>query len=105
MRIIETPIFTRRLKALLIDDLYRELQNQLITRPEAGKIIRGSGGLRKLRWAKPGMGKRGGVRIIYYWVKSEEIILMLLIYSKREQDDLTGVQLKILKNIVESELK
>lgn len=90
---------------MLTDDEYRELQNQLIARPESGEIIRASGGIRKLRWAGPGKGKRGGVRVVYYWVRSEEIILMLLIYSKKEQQDLTPVQLKILKKIVESELK
>jgi len=66
MIIIETHIFTRKLKALLTDDEYRKLQNELVLRPDAGKIIPGSGGLRKLRWAGSGRGKRGGVRVIYY---------------------------------------
>lgn len=105
MRIIETTIFTRRLKSLLTDEDYRELQNELIARPDAGKIIGGSGGIRKLRWAGSGRGKRGGVRVIYYWIRGKEIILMLLLYPKKEQDDLTPEQLKALKNIVESELK
>jgi mRNA-degrading endonuclease RelE of RelBE toxin-antitoxin system len=73
--------------------------------PEKGTIIRGSGGLRKLRWSIPGKGKSGGVRIIYYWAKPKEIILMLLIYSKKEQDDLSNEQLKILKSLVEKEFK
>lgn len=105
MRIIETTIFTRRLKSLLKDEDYRELQNELIAQPDVGKVIRGSGGIRKLRWAGSGRGKRGGVRVIYYWIRKEEIVLMLLIYPKKEQDDLTPEQLKTLKNIVESELK
>jgi len=105
MRVIETTIFTRRLKSLLKDEDYRELQNELIARPDVGKVIRGSGGIRKLRWAGSGRGKRGGVRVIYYWIRKEEIVLMLLIYPKKEQDDLTPEQLKTLKNIVESELK
>lgn len=105
MRIIETTIFTRRLKSLLKDEDYRELQSELIARPDVGKVIRGSGGIRKLRWAGSGRGKRGGVRVIYYWIRKEEIVLMLLIYPKKEQDDLTPEQLKTLKNIVESELK
>lgn len=61
--------------------------------------------IRKLRWAGSGRGKRGGYRIIYYWLRREEIILMLLIYPKTDQDDLTSKQLKMLKNIVESEFK
>jgi mRNA-degrading endonuclease RelE of RelBE toxin-antitoxin system len=106
MKIIETPIFTKRLKNIVDDDdEYRQLQNILILNPESGKIIKGSGGLRKIRWSGSGRGKRGGSRIIYYWLKDEEIIFMLFIYLKNESEDLTQAQIKILKSIVESELK
>jgi len=105
MIIIETPIFTRRLKTIIDDDQYRELQNELITRPDVGKVIPGSGGIRKLRWGASGRGKRGGNRIIYYWFSQKEVILMLLIYPKAEQDDLTPEQLRTLKNFVEREFK
>lgn len=103
MTIIETPVFTHRLKSILDEEQYRELQNELIAHPEAGKIIPGSGGIRKLRWGGSGRGKRGGNRIIYYWFSTKEIILMLFIYSKTEQDDLTPEQLRTLKNLVERE--
>ncbi|NUO84256.1 type II toxin-antitoxin system RelE/ParE family toxin [candidate division KSB1 bacterium] len=105
MQIIETPIFTRHLKALLTDEEYREFQNELIRRPEGGDVIRGSGGLRKIRWHISGRGKRGGVRVIYYWISSHEKILLLFIYPKNVQDDLTHEQLKVLKSLVEQELK
>jgi len=105
MKIIETTVFTKRLRVFLNEEEYRKLQNELILNPGKGKIIRGSGGLRKIRWSIPGKGKSGGVRIIYYWVTIEEIILMLFIYSKNEQDDLTNEQLKILKSLVEKEFK
>lgn len=105
MKIIETSIFTRKLRTLLSDEEYRLLQNELIMNPEKGKIIKGSGGLRKIRWSISGKGKSGGVRIIYYWLKNKEIILMLLIYPKNEQDNLTSKQLKLLTSIVEKELK
>ena len=105
MKIIETTIFTKKLKTLIEDDEYRNLQNELIKNPELGKVIRGSGGLRKVRWNLPGRGKSGGVRIIYYWIKEKETILMLLIYPKNEQDNLTSEQTKILRTIVEKELK
>jgi mRNA-degrading endonuclease RelE of RelBE toxin-antitoxin system len=65
MLLVETPVFTRRVLKLLTDDDYRLLQQELVGRPEVGDIIRGSGGLRKVRWAATGRGKRGGVRIIY----------------------------------------
>jgi mRNA-degrading endonuclease RelE of RelBE toxin-antitoxin system len=103
MQILETSIFTRRVLELLSDDDYRELQSMLVIRPDAGPVIPGSGGLRKLRWAASGRGKRGGARVIYYWFTSQEQLLMLYIYPKNEQDDLTPDQLKALKKIVERE--
>jgi hypothetical protein len=98
--IIETPTFTRRLASLLSDDEYLEVQVELIQNPEAGKLIPGGEGLRKLRWTREGKGKRGGVRIIYYWVMSEDQIGMLLIYSKNEQDNFTPEQLKALRRVI-----
>ncbi len=105
MVIIETPIFTRRIQAILSDDEYRLLQAQLVQKPDAGKIISGSGGLRKLRWFAGGHGKRGGIRVIYYWFVSPEVVLMLFAYPKNEQDDLTAAQLKQLKKIVKGEYR
>ena len=67
-------------------------------RPEAGSLIKGSGGLRKIRWNIPGEGKRGGLRIIYYWDPPETNLLFP--YKKTDQDDLTPAQLKTLKKIV-----
>ena len=104
MKIIETPIFTKKLKAILGVEDYRLLQNYLIDRPESGKVIPGSGGLRKLRWTGSGRGKRGGSRVIYYYFKGNEIILMLLIYRKNETEDLTKEQIKMLESIVKGEL-
>jgi len=98
-------VFTRRVLKLISDEDYRELQNALVADPEIGKVIRQSGGLRKMRWSRPGGGKRGGVRAIYYWARSRETLLMLLIYGKNEQDDLTADQLRILKSLVEKEFK
>jgi mRNA-degrading endonuclease RelE of RelBE toxin-antitoxin system len=78
MRFIETPLFTKLIKDLLPDDNYRLLQQTLLIRPEAGDLIRGGGGLRKIRWNLPGSGKRGGLRIIYYWDVPEDTVYMLL---------------------------
>ena len=103
MVIIETSIFTRQVVELLDDDEYRALQVALVKRPDAGPIIQGSGGLRKVRWTITGRGKRGGVRVIYYWAVDPERLLMLLIYSKSERADLTPQQLSILRKIVKAE--
>ena len=105
MVIIETQIFTRRIQDILPDEEYRLLQAQLVQRPDSGKIIPGSGGLRKLRWSASGRGKRGGARVIYYWFVSSEVILMLFAFHKNEQADLTPDQLKQLKKIVEGEYR
>ena len=101
----ETEIFTRDITSLLTDDEYAELQGTLIVRPEAGDLIPGTSGLRKLRWSQQrrGKGKRGGSRVIYYWAVSADQLLLLLIYSKSERDDLTPQQLRTLKRIVEEE--
>ena len=105
MVIIETPVFTKRVLDALTDDEYRELQHFIAEHPEAGSIIAGSHGLRKLRWTMPGKGKRGGTRIIYYWLRPSDTILMLFVFRKNEQSDLSKDQLKILKAIVAKELR
>ena len=101
MLIIETTIFTKLIVRLMDDDNYRELQGVLIGNPEAGDVIPGSGGLRKIRWRVAGRGKRGGVRVIYYRVNTAERIYMLYAYAKNEVADLTRDQLKALRQIVE----
>ncbi|WP_246539996.1 type II toxin-antitoxin system RelE/ParE family toxin [sulfur-oxidizing endosymbiont of Gigantopelta aegis] len=85
------------------EEIYRELQNELIESPDTGKIITGSGSIRKIRWSGSGRGKRGGSRIIYYWEKNKDQIYMLFIYEKNELSDLTKDQLSALKNAVELE--
>jgi mRNA-degrading endonuclease RelE of RelBE toxin-antitoxin system len=105
MLFIETPIFTKLVTDLIPDDEYRKIQLALVLRPEAGKIIPGSGGLRKIRWKIGGSGKRGGLRLIYFWDVPEDRIYMLLICKKSKQKDLNPNQLKILRNLVKELLK
>jgi len=85
---IEATAFTEHVYSYLTDDEYLGLQSFLFNYPEAGKVIPGSGGLRKLRWAMAGKGKRGGLRIIYYFKKRIDEIWLLTIYSKSELDNL-----------------
>lgn len=101
----ETSFFTRQITELLLDEELNALQWALMANPESGDLIRGSGGLRKLRWAGSGRGKRGGLRVIYYWhvPGSVSVILLLLAYPKNEQENLTPAQLKVLKSIIETE--
>jgi len=103
MVIVETSVFTKQVQKLLTDEEYQQLQADLVTRPEIGSVIPGSGGLRKVRWSMPGRGKRGGARVIYYWAVQPSQLLLLLMYVKNVQDDLTPTQAKILRQIVEEE--
>lgn len=105
MRFVETPVFTAALRRHLDDEQYRRLQIALMLRPEQGPVIRGSGGLRKVRWAKAGAGKRGGLRVIYYWTRVERAFYMLYAYAKTEQGDLTPVQTRVLGRLVREEFK
>jgi hypothetical protein len=103
MVIIETSIFTRRIQELISEEEYRLLQLHLVNKPDAGKVIPGSGGLRKLRWSAGGHGKSGGMRVIYFWVVSHDTILLLYAYFKSKQDDLTPEQLQQIRKVVEKE--
>jgi len=101
MVFIEVPAFTSRVLRYLGEDRYAELQDHLSLRPAAGTVIPGSKGLRKVRWAAKGHGKRGGVRVIYYWHVTPEIITFLDIYPKNEKDDLTKDELRLLNLLLE----
>ena len=97
---IETPTFTRLITTLLSDDEYADLQADLSANPERGDLIRGSGGVRKVRFAVRGRGKSGGIRVIYYWVRREGHILMLIAYPKSRKDNLTAAETTILRKLV-----
>jgi hypothetical protein len=88
---LEAPLFTRLLPEFLTDEAYRELQQYLAREPEAGDIIPGTGGFRKLRWAdtRRGKGKRGGLRMIYYYLASDSQIWLMTVYDKDSAIDLT----------------
>jgi hypothetical protein len=93
--------FTRRVVDLLDDDDLADVQGLLLARPDAGKVIPKSGGLRKLRVAAKRHGKRGAARMIYYWVVARDRILMLDIYAKNEKEDLSAGELKQLRALIE----
>ncbi len=104
MEFLETPIFTKIIQKLISADEYHLLQLQLSVRADSGDIIKGSGGIRKLRWAGTGRGKRGGIRVIYYYITDDNQIYMLYAYPKGKKDDLTADQLKQFKQVVEDQL-
>ena len=105
MRFVETPVFTHQITEMLTHDEYRNLQEALLRRPEQGAVIKDTGGVRKLRWAEQGRGKRGGLRIMYHWNPAREMFLMLYAYRKSEQKDLTPTQHKALAGLVRQEFR
>lgn len=103
---VETSIFTKQINELLSDEEYKELQQHLVETPTAGPVIKDTGGCRKVRWAMQNNGgKSGGLRVIYYWIKDDHQIYMLLAYEKSSQDSLSDKQKKTLKGIVRAELQ
>jgi mRNA-degrading endonuclease RelE of RelBE toxin-antitoxin system len=97
---VETPPFERRREDYFDDEQFGMLQASLMACPDAGVLIRGSGGLRKLRWAAEGRGKRGGLRVIYYWISKRSHIYFLAVYRKSEATDLSEAEIKVLHSIV-----
>ena len=96
---IESSSFERVCEAYLDDDEYAELQQFMLRSPEAGQLVRGSGGVRKLRWARSGSGKRGGLRVIYFVRYEPNEFWMLSMYAKSKHDNVPG---HILKQLLEA---
>ena len=100
---IETRLFTKLVQDYLSDDDYRQVQLELIQNPGLGSVVRGTGGVRKLRWRARGGGKSGGYRIIYFVRHSEEVFWMLTIYPKNIRDSIPGHLLKKIRQEIENE--
>jgi hypothetical protein len=104
---VELPVFAKYRLEYLDDEGFRALQNFLMANPEAGDVIEGTGGLRKLRQPDPrrGKGKRGGLRVIYYWWDGKRQFWLFTLYDKDEMDDLSAKEKKALKEMLKRELE
>ena len=103
MELIETSVFTRQIAALLSDDEYHQFQSRIAANPSLGAVIKGGGGIRKIRVAAKSKGKSGGARVIYYWAVRKDVILLLFAYAKNESADLTQKQVSELARTVKKE--
>jgi mRNA-degrading endonuclease RelE of RelBE toxin-antitoxin system len=101
MVFMETAYYTKVIADYLSDEDQGKFQAHLIEQPDDGDIIKGTGGIRKIRWAAKGKGKSGGVRIIYYWRTARDQIYLLTIYGKNEASTLTAGEKEYLKKMVE----
>ncbi len=104
MDFYETTDFTKAITTLLSDAEYVELQRTLVRNPKAGAVIPGAGGVRKIRWKTSRSGKRGGIRVIDYYVTSDDSVYMLFAYTKKDKADLTSQERKELAKLVQEEL-
>jgi hypothetical protein len=98
---VETRLFTRLVQEYLSDDEYSKLQQTLLANPEAGAVIPGSGGIRKLRWGVAGRGKRGGIRVIYFLRTRQGQIWMLTLYPKNVAENIPAHVLKQIKDEID----
>jgi len=105
VELIETSTFTRQITALLSDEDYRAFQSRLAASPGLGALIKGGGGIRKIRVAVGSRGKRGGARVIYYWAVRRDLILLLYAYPKNLSADLTPKQAAQLAKVVKEEFR
>ena len=103
MELIETSTFTKQIMALLTDEEYGEFQSRLAANPQLGAVIKGGGGIRKVRVAVGSRGKSGGARVIYYWAVRRDVILLLYAYPKNVTADLTPKQITQLAKVVKEE--
>jgi len=103
---VELPAFDRHRGEYLSDETFRILQASLMNSPEAGDLIEGTGGLRKLRFGdvRRGKGKRGGLRVIYFWWQAGSQFWLYTLYDKDERDDLSPEQRKTLRAMLKAEL-
>lgn len=102
MEFIEASAFTKYVYEYLSDDEYSGLQSFLLEFPEAGRVVPGSGGIRKIRWAMSGKGKSGGVRVIYYFKRQDDEIWLLTIYSKNEVENIPAHVLRQIAKEIEN---
>ncbi|MDE0172572.1 MAG: type II toxin-antitoxin system RelE/ParE family toxin [Defluviicoccus sp.] len=100
MQVFSTRTYERAIRKLLGEEARREMEDSVVAAPDAAPVIRGTGGIRKLRWAGSGRGKRGGIRTVYFYHAGPEAIYFLTAYAKANREDLTPADTKALSRLV-----
>ena len=100
MQVFSTRTYERAIRKLLEGTAHREMEEAIVAAPDAAPIIRGTGGIRKLRWGGSGRGKRGGIRIVYFYHAGPNAIYLLTAYAKADREDLTPADTKALSRLV-----
>lgn len=103
--IVELPQYLREAKRLLSEKEREAIINYLATNPKAGVIMQGTGGIRKLRWTRPGTGKRGGVRIIYYYYNQTIPLYLLTLFAKGDKSNLSKAEQNELVKFIQPLVK
>ena len=99
--VIETPVFTKKAADLLSEVEREEFAVFISQNPTSGSVVKGSGGVRKIRWARSGSGKSGGVRVIYYNMVDDEEVWLLTLYAKNERSTIPAHELRLIKEAIE----
>ena len=99
--VIETPVFTKKAADLLSEVKREEFAVFISQSPTSGSVVKGSGGVRKIRWARSGSGKSGGVRVIYYNMVDDEEVWLLTLYAKNERSTIPAHELRLIKEAIE----
>ena len=102
LTVVETPLFQKQWPIYWSEEERGEFAAYIAECPDAGDVVPGSGGIRKVRWRRAGSGKSGGVRVIYFTRIAEEVVVLLTLCAKTETDNLTGPKLKEIRRALES---
>jgi len=97
--VVETPLFVRQAEALWCEEERQEFIGYIASDPERGDVIPGTGGVRKLRWRRPGSGKRGGVRVVYFYYRPTVPLYLLMVYGKSRKEDLTPDEKRAVRDL------
>ena len=101
-RVIATPTYEKRIARLLPPEDRTEMENAVAADPERHPVVPGTKGVRKARWSRPGMGKSGGIRLIYYYWMDPNAVVLITVYAKNEKENLTDADKKEIRKIVEN---